>query len=175
MIKDKFGFLAWIVVIGIVVVVTYKQSATPYQQQDIKPFLREHIKLTADSLPHVAFIYDGETVTTRRPYDFVEFWIRKFGHVLEYAIITACLLRLLSTLAVARKWVYGISFLVALSYAALDEWHQTFVPGRTGHAIDVFTFDLFGILLALLFATLFTGFRPPLGRGGRQAGKMTFR
>ncbi|WP_114679231.1 VanZ family protein [Desulfofundulus thermocisternus] len=34
--------------------------------------------------------------------------------------------------------------------AALDEWHQTFVPGRTGRAVDVLV-DLAGYTVLAFF------------------------
>lgn len=37
---------------------------------------------------------------------------------------------------------------IALVYAALDEWHQTFVPHRGGHISDVMI-DGIGIVLAI--------------------------
>ncbi|WKB35312.1 VanZ family protein [Terrilactibacillus sp. S3-3] len=56
---------------------------------------------------------------------------------------------LMLTTKLKRSRSYLLGFVLSMGYAGLDEWHQTFIPGRTGHAIDVFTFDMAGILLAL--------------------------
>ena len=64
--------------------------------------------------------------------------LRKFAHVCEYLVLTLLLRRALPPLAAA---------LVALAYAASDEWHQTFVPGREGAPRDV-AIDGIGITLA---------------------------
>lgn len=75
--------------------------------------------------------------------------VRKFGHVTEYAIL--CLLCLRAFRLTGRRrfgskaaW----SLLVAIAYAATDEWHQTFVPGRVGALSDV-AIDAGGALCAL--------------------------
>lgn len=44
-----------------------------------------------------------------------------------------------------------IAFLICLSFAATDEWHQRFVPGRIPSLDDVVS-DSIGIVLGLAFA-----------------------
>ena len=44
-----------------------------------------------------------------------------------------------------------IAIVVALAYAVSDEWHQSFVPGRTATPVDV-AIDAIGIGLAALTA-----------------------
>ena len=72
---------------------------------------------------------------------------RKLAHVTEYAVLTAlwawALAPLLRWPALALA-AGGIS----LAYAISDEYHQTFVTGRTGQAVDVLI-DCVGIALAL--------------------------
>jgi VanZ family protein len=43
----------------------------------------------------------------------------------------------------------GLALGITLLYAISDEYHQTFVPGRNGTAVDV-TVDMVGALLAAL-------------------------
>lgn len=61
-------------------------------------------------------------------------------HVLEYVLLTALLLR-----ALRRRMLPALA--VALAFAASDEFHQTFVPGRGGKISDV-AIDCIGITLA---------------------------
>jgi hypothetical protein len=52
-----------------------------------------------------------------------------------------------NTLSARREvswWRYGLTFLGAGTYAALDEWHQSFVPGRHASVGD-FLVDLASI------------------------------
>ena len=71
---------------------------------------------------------------------------RKLGHVGGYALLTAAWAWALHGL-VARPvlWAAALSFL----YACSDEYHQTFVDGRSGTVTDVLI-DSVGIALALL-------------------------
>ena len=49
-------------------------------------------------------------------------------------------------------WIY--SLIVCIIYAITDEWHQTFVPGRSGEISDVLldsASSLIGLLLLLIF------------------------
>jgi VanZ family protein len=76
---------------------------------------------------------------------------KKAAHALGYALLTGLLVRALrrgsplESASGARGWA-GI---IALLYAASDEFHQRFVPGRNGTLIDVLV-DGAGIGLAML-------------------------
>jgi VanZ family protein len=67
--------------------------------------------------------------------------LRKLAHTLEYAVLGALLIR-----AVRRPW---LAFVLAVLYAASDEFHQTFVPGRHGSPVDV-AIDAVGIALGIV-------------------------
>jgi VanZ family protein len=76
--------------------------------------------------------------------------LRKLAHVAEYLILTLLLLRALQRSGVAL--VAPVAIAAALAYACSDEWHQSFVPGRTATPRDV-AIDGAGIALAVLAAT----------------------
>lgn len=92
----------------------------------------------------------GETVNQ------IHFLIRKGGHLSEYAILAWLALRAVrSSLRLpAGVWSWkaaGLALLVAATYAATDEFHQSFVPQRTSSPIDVMI-DTTGAVIALLLA-----------------------
>lgn len=64
----------------------------------------------------------------------LELSLRKLAHAIEYGILGALLARALGV----NDW-RGVVLASALgiAYAASDEWHQTFVPGRKGNLFDV--------------------------------------
>ncbi len=76
--------------------------------------------------------------------------LRKVGHVFEYAVLTWLLGRALRAHSLAPRHVRITAAALALFYAALDEYHQSFVPGREGSPRDVLI-DAVGIGLALAF------------------------
>jgi VanZ family protein len=47
------------------------------------------------------------------------------------------------------KRQYWLAWLLAVLYAATDEFHQSFVPGRNPSIVDIFLFDGLGALFAL--------------------------
>ena len=67
-------------------------------------------------------------------------------HVLEYAILTALLLRALAGIHAKRLLLAAV---IALLYASSDEWHQTFVRDRGGKWTDV-AIDAIGIALVAI-------------------------
>lgn len=68
----------------------------------------------------------------------LRFVVRKFAHVTEYAVL--CLL-CIRAFRITGEWPFARvvvwSVLISIAYAASDEWHQTFVPGRGGVVSDV--------------------------------------
>jgi VanZ family protein len=139
----------WLLIVPIsLMIIIFILSSMPYEQQHIKPYLKETISLK--DTPSFQFTYDGHVVSTAEPYDFIEFFIRKAGHVLGYFVLTIIWLVVLSRLISSVKSVVFLSFILSAGYAGLDEFHQSFTPGRTGHFIDVLAVDLPGVILAIL-------------------------
>ncbi|MFN2622594.1 MAG: VanZ family protein [Chthoniobacterales bacterium] len=80
----------------------------------------------------------------------VQFIVRKCAHLTEYAILAALLYRAFRQ---HRDRVFRIAFIIAALYAALDEFHQSFVASRTASPWDV-TIDCAGALIGLLLYSL---------------------
>ena len=86
----------------------------------------------------------------------VQFAVRKAAHVMEYAILGVLLVRAWRGGVRAICWWHALAaLLMAGTYAALDEFHQSFVASRTGSPLDV-AIDTCGAALgvALYFAAL---------------------
>jgi VanZ family protein len=71
------------------------------------------------------------------------FYIRKTGHVIGYAILSILLFRAwratlpaMSNVRWTPRWA-TIAVLGTAFVASLDEWHQSFIPSRTGAVSDV--------------------------------------
>lgn len=72
-----------------------------------------------------------------------DFLLRKGAHLGEYAVLYLLTARALGW----KRAAWALAFCVL--YAASDEWHQTFVRGRDGKALDVLL-DAAGALLGWL-------------------------
>ena len=84
------------------------------------------------------------------------FIIRKCAHVSEFFILGILVINLVSKYNV--KHIYFISFIICVLYSSSDEFHQLFVPGRSGQVTDVLI-DLIGVVLGLLLVFLIRCFR----------------
>lgn len=82
--------------------------------------------------------------------ELLQYPIRKLAHMSEYAIFTATLHLPVWVYGLKRKWRYVVPFGIAVGYAALDEFHQRFVPGRAGCVTDVLI-DSVGVLVMSIF------------------------
>lgn len=73
-----------------------------------------------------------------------DYFVKKGGHALGYGLLA------LSYLHALPKRNYLLAWILALLYAATDEFHQSFVPGRNASAVDVLVFDNLGAAAGLL-------------------------
>src|SRR5437773_10850208 len=86
--------------------------------------------------------------------------VRKGAHLTEYAILAALWYRALTHGSrLAPPAVGWLAFGISLAWAALDEWHQSFVASRTGSAVDV---GIDGAGAALSLVAVCRGWRPAL-------------
>ena len=98
-------------------------------------------------------------------------YLRKTGHFVGYFALSVFLFRAwrdtlhpAKVKVWARRWA-GSAFLMSVLVASLDEWHQTFLPSRTGRVADV-VLDGTAALTAQVVIFLWLRLR----RGGRNAG-----
>jgi VanZ family protein len=84
------------------------------------------------------------------------FYIRKGGHVVGYAILSILLFRAwrvslpaMSAVRWTPRWA-NIAILGTALVASLDEWHQSFIPSRTGRWQDVVLDTCAGIAAQIL-------------------------
>jgi VanZ family protein len=75
----------------------------------------------------------------------VDALVKKSGHMLGYGLLALSYWRGFGWDRGRR----GHAWALAVAYAATDELHQAFVPGRHPSAVDVLLFDAVGAALAL--------------------------
>ncbi len=89
-------------------------------------------------------------------FEYWHFFIRKGGHVVGYGILSILAFRAwretfpaLGNPLWTVRWA-SIAVLMTAFVASLDEWHQSFIPSRTGRWQDVVLDSCAGILAQIL-------------------------
>lgn len=75
----------------------------------------------------------------------IDYPLRKCAHMTEYAVLSVLLFLMLASYGIPLKKRVLLAFILAVLYAASDEIHQLYVPGRSGQFKDVLI-DSVGIL-----------------------------
>src|SRR5690349_14321939 len=109
------------------------------------------------------FYFSAQTSTGDHPW--WEVILRKLGHVSGYTLLTALWWWALRGVT-NRPLLIAVG--IAFAYACTDEFHQTFVHGRTGTPVDV-AIDSIGMAIAALLITTVT--RAPKREQFKDAGR----
>lgn len=88
------------------------------------------------------------------PADVISFWVRKSAHTVAYFIFGILAYRVMRGHGLALKPALGLAVLTVLIYAVSDEFHQSFVPGRSAEVRDVLIDTTAGTVGASLYATI---------------------
>ncbi len=89
-------------------------------------------------------------------FEYWHFYIRKGGHVFGYGLLSILLFRAWRETLPAmtdEKWTSRWAIIAVLGtalVASLDEWHQSFIPSRTGTPRDVLLDTCAGIAAQIL-------------------------
>jgi VanZ family protein len=98
----------------------------------------------------IIFFLSAQPTLPHHPDNLFDLILKKAGHAVEYGILAFLLWRALSQgQGTLSRSALATAFVVSVLYAASDEYHQTFVPGREGTLVDV-GFDVVGALVASL-------------------------
>lgn len=69
--------------------------------------------------------------------DKINFFVRKNGHGLEYLVLALLVANVFRCFSKKPKEVFITILFICLLYAVSDEFHQSFVPGRSSMVSDV--------------------------------------
>lgn len=85
----------------------------------------------------------------------ISFVVRKTAHFTEYTLLGLALKLHVSALEMQRPVIAPriLPILIGVLYAASDEFHQIFVPGRSGELKDVLL-DSLGVFLGVLLVSI---------------------
>lgn len=99
-------------------------------------------------------------------------YVRKAAHFAEYFVLCGALTVFAFTFDIKRIPACGFSIALATVYAASDEIHQLFVPGRCGLFTDVLI-DTAGAIFGAVFVLLICAvFKIPVKKKQKQSEKI---
>lgn len=93
------------------------------------------------------FFLSSQPHLPRYPRPLIDLLLKKVAHLLEYAVLAILLHR-----GVGDNYGWW-ALLIGVLYAASDEFHQSFVPGRNAELLDL-AFDILGVVLGLYMARI---------------------
>ncbi len=97
--------------------------------------------------------------TSPRMFHLLHVAIRKLAHVMEFGVFSVTVFRGIRSGRPGWRLDWAVStFFIALAFAALDEWHQSFVPVRQASARDV-AIDALGAVLAQVLVWAYANWR----------------
>ncbi|MBO0442593.1 VanZ family protein [Vagococcus fluvialis] len=132
---------AYLVIALIMMAILFYSSSQTYEQQTTIPLLEKMLKNEPfkNSLSNVSFTYAGSLVSieTSGYFKFVEFFIRKLAHFGTYFVLGGSLFLGINPRMQHLGISFGVAWLSATGYAALDEFHQMMTGGRSPLFEDV--------------------------------------
>lgn len=105
----------------------------------------------------VIFWFSAQPASELPTFHWAESVIKKGGHMIGYGLLALAYWRAFD-FREEKRW---LAWLLAVLYAATDEFHQSFVPGRNPWMWDVVVFDNLGALIALWLMNYFRRAKRP--------------
>ena len=79
------------------------------------------------------FFFSSQPQLPSLPDPLADLILKKGAHFTVYAVLAVLFRRALPP----GRWIWALSWFLAVLYATSDEWHQSFVPGRHPQLTDV--------------------------------------
>lgn len=89
-------------------------------------------------LPYAALIF---YLSSRTGHQLPRWWFMRYDKVLHACEYAGLAFLVTNALGLGRWW---LAILLSLAFGVADEFHQTFVPGRSGNDVGDMTADLVG-------------------------------
>jgi VanZ family protein len=94
------------------------------------------------------FKFSSKMLPSTSDFFWTDFVIKKSAHILFYAMYAMLIFRAFHNSGVAKSKSVLLALVLCMAYALSDEFHQSFVPGRTPRIYDL-VFDTIGASVSL--------------------------
>ncbi|WP_242993366.1 VanZ family protein [Lachnotalea glycerini] len=136
---------------------------------DLSYKVSEQIVVTANQL--ISLNLSNEQISYYKQR--IHYAVRKAAHMTEYACLAVAIAFPLYVYGIRGIWLMILTGSICITYATLDEYHQSFVAGRTASKKDV-AIDSIGMILGVIVVRIvgwtgrMTVFRPRRKRKRRK-------
>ena len=129
----KIKYISWLPAFIIMVAIFYFSSMPATESGESSLMLSNNILNTYENIAKIS--YDG--VERFQVLSVLDHIVRKSAHFMEYMVLAAAWFIHFSIWKTGMRWRLALSISITSVYAATDEFHQTFVAGRSGQISDV--------------------------------------
>lgn len=112
----------------------------------------------------VIFMFSAHPTGSASQVHWQDFVVKKMAHITEYAILTVLLFRAFRSTGMQKRQAAKYALVLAVIYAATDEFHQSFTPGREPTIRDVIIDTIGATLSVILLWKLLPKMPQPLKR-----------
>lgn len=146
--RIKIIILWLLVIIWLIIIFIFSNMDTLKSNGASKGIINSVVDTTLETSNNIGIIEEIPTEKEKQTIvNNLNLPLRKIMHFTEYLILSLLLLNALNKTNIKNK--YFITILTCFIYAITDEYHQTFITGRTGQFIDVLI-DTAGSILGLI-------------------------
>lgn len=140
-----------LVLIWMVVIFNFSHMPSDESDEKSKGLINEAIEIIVKATNEELSEDEIKVVVDRLNYP-----VRKVAHASVYFVLALFILNVIFDVKSPKTWkIYAITILICFLYAITDEYHQTFIAGRTGKFTDVLI-DTLGASIACTLVILFS-------------------
>lgn len=111
-------------------------------------------------------IQKSKAVSLNYKFEELNHFLRKNAHAFEYLVLAILVTTLLNSFGLKGNNSIIYIMFICLLYAVLDEFHQSFVPGRTSLVSDVLI-DFIGSMIGIIIYSPLVNFTSKLFKKGK--------
>lgn len=142
----RLKYISWLPA-AIIMVLIFAFSSKPADNSN-----KSSLTIANNILSVYETINDVQYVDTQRmnQLEKINHIVRKGAHFSEYALLSIAIALHLLVCKKDKLWILSLSTIFSVFYAMTDEYHQTFIEGRSGQLSDVLI-DASGAIAGALF------------------------
>jgi len=146
--KCKKRVVAALPAVVIMIIIFLFSAQHAEQSSESSDYIAEKLCEIREVIIETCTTKEAEPVSKEHMKD-LTFIIRKLAHTMEYAVLGISLCYFFYQMIQKRWHLFLFTLVTGFLYACSDEWHQSFVPGRSCEFRDVLI-DTNGVFLGII-------------------------